>query len=82
MTSIVIDTGSDQCRVLACSYLKKASYFRFHSGFTDGASFRVELREDQVFAMSLTREGLKEIWMFRIPSLPYVANSSTRAKRS
>ena len=32
--------------------------------------------------MSLTREGLKEMWMFWIPSLPDVARSSTRPKWS
>ena len=32
--------------------------------------------------MSLTWEGLKEIWMFRIPSLPDVARTLTLPKQS
>ena len=32
--------------------------------------------------MSLTWEGLKEIWMFKIPSLPDVARTSTLPKWS
>ena len=66
-----IDTDYDECRTSV--FIAKMLVRRF---------LWVDWREDQVFAMSLTWEGLKEIWMFRIASLPDVARSSTRSKRS